>query len=119
MRESLTRRGSTKLRTDQYQEARCSLLGYDLKYLTIEGASVPKRFLQVHYQVAVETEGYDAGAKILFNFFKKELPRYLTPELHPVGRKIIETCLANGTIEAYNDIIPLNYSYNFPQIGEV
>lgn len=117
MREYLTRRGNAKLRTDQYQEARCSLLGYELKYLTIEGASVPKRFLQVHHQVDVGVEGYDAGAKILFDFFKKELPQYLTPDLHPVGRKIIETCLAGAPVEEYNTIIPMNYGYNFPHIA--
>jgi hypothetical protein len=47
MREYLTRRGNAKLRTDQYQPARCSLLGFELNYLTIEGAKIPSRFLKV------------------------------------------------------------------------
>jgi len=77
MREYLTRRGNAKLRSDQYQEARCPLLGYELNYLTIEGAKIPSRFLQVHRQTEVGIEGYDAGAQILYGFFKKELQKFL------------------------------------------
>jgi hypothetical protein len=35
MREYLTRRGNARLRIDQYQFARCPLLGFELNYLTI------------------------------------------------------------------------------------
>lgn len=113
MREYLTRRGNAQLRSDQYQDARCPLLGYELNYLTIEGAKIPSRFLQVHRQLEVGTEGYDAGAEILFDFFKKELPKYLTPELSAIGRRIIEACLAGATVGEYNSIIPMNYQYSF------
>lgn len=113
MREYLTRRGNAKLRSDQYQPARCPLLGYELNYLTIEGAKIPSRFLQVHKQTEVGLEGYDKGAEILFDFFKKELPKYLTPELMPTGRKIIEACLAGASVEDYLSIIPMNYQYSF------
>ena len=71
MREYLTRRGNAKFRSDQYQNARCPLLGYELIYLTIEGARIPSRFLQVHRQNEVGIEGYDAGAQILFDFLKR------------------------------------------------
>ena len=50
MREYLTRRGNANLRKEQYQEARCPLLGYELNYLTIEGAKIPSRFLKVYKQ---------------------------------------------------------------------
>lgn len=113
MREYLTRRGNAQLRSDQYQPARCPLLGYELNYLTIEGAKIPSRFLQVHGQLEVGVQGYDAGAEILFDFFKKELPKYLTPELSATGRRIIEACLAGATVEEYNSIIPMNYQYSF------
>lgn len=113
MREYLTRRGNAKLRSDQYQPARCPLLGYELNYLTIEGAKIPSRFLQVHKQTEVGLEGYDKGAEILYDFFKKELPKYLTPELMPTGRKIIEACLAGASVEDYLSIIPMNYQYSF------
>lgn len=113
MREYLTRRGNAKLRSDQYQPARCPLLGYELNYLTIEGAKIPSRFLQVHKQTEVGLEGYDKGAEILYDFFRKELPKYLTPELMPTGRKIIEACLAGASVDDYLSIIPMNYQYSF------
>jgi hypothetical protein len=113
MREYLTRRGNAKLRRDQYNEARCPLLGYELNYLSIEGAKIPSRFLQVHRQTEVGTEGYDAGARILYDFFRKELPKYLTPELSSTGRKIIEACLSGALVEDYNAIIPMSYKYSF------
>lgn len=113
MREYLTRRGNAKLRSDQYQYARCPLLGFELNYLTIEGAKIPSRFLQVHKQVEVDTSGYDAGAEILYDFFRKELQQYLTPELSNTGRKIIEACLAGASVEEYLSIIPMDYQYSF------
>jgi len=113
MREYLTRRGNAKLRSDQYQNARCPLLGYELNYLTIEGSKIPSRFLQVHRQSEVGTDGYDAGAKMLYDFFKKELKPYLTPELSPVGKRIIDACMSGATVEDYNAIIPMHYQYSF------
>ncbi len=113
MREYLTRRGNAKLRTDQYQYARCPLLGFELNYLTIEGAKIPSRFLQVHKQVEVENSGYDAGSQILYDFFRRELQQYLKPELLPVGRKIIEACLAGASVEDYLTIVPMDYQYSF------
>ena len=72
MREYLTRRGMAKFKSDQYQPARCSLLGYEFNYMTIEGSKIPSRFLKVYNQSEVGMEGYDAGAKILQDFFKEE-----------------------------------------------
>lgn len=107
MREYLTRRGNAKLRKDQYQAARCPLLGYELNYLTIEGAKIPSRFLQVHKQTEMGAEGYDQGANLLYDFFKKELQQYLVPELNPLGREIIEACLNGASVEDYNAFIPM------------
>ncbi len=118
MREYLTRRGNAKLRSDQYQEARCPLLGYELNYLTIEGAKIPSRFLQVHRQTEVGVEGYDAGAQLLYDFFKKELQKFLTPGLSPTGKRIIEACLSGAAVEDYNSIIPMNYQYSFLTIKD-
>lgn len=105
MREYLTRRGNAKLRKDQYQASRCPLLGYELNYLTIEGAKIPSRFLQVHKQTEVGTAGYDAGADKLFEFFKAELTQYLTPELDPKGREIIEACLNGASVADYERML--------------
>lgn len=113
MREYLTRRGNAKLRSDQFQPARCSLLGYELNYLTIEGAKIPSRFLQVYKQPEVGQEGYDLGAAILYDFFLKELKKFLVPNLSENGRRIIEACLDRATVEEYNSIIPMDYSYSF------
>jgi hypothetical protein len=113
MREYLTRRGAARLRDNQYQEARCSLLGYELNHLTIESSKIPSRFLKVYNQPEVGIEGYDAGAEMLKEFFKKELQQYLTPELHPTGRKIIEACLADASVEEYNKIVPMSFEYEY------
>lgn len=107
MREYLTRRGNAQLRPDQYQSARCPLLGYELNYLTIEGAKIPSRFLKVYKQDAVGEAGYDAGADMLYEFFKAELQQYLVPELNPKGREIIEACLRGATVEEYQNLLVL------------
>ena len=113
MREYLTRRGAAKLRKDQYQPARFPLLGYELNYLTLEGSKIPSRFLKVYNQPEVSTEGYDAGAAQLFDFFKSELQKYLEADLLSTGKRIIEACLDNAEVEEYNQIIPMNYGYSF------
>lgn len=108
MREYLTRRGGGQLRKDQYQQARCELLGYELNYLNIESSKIPARYLKVYTQPEVGTEGYDAGALQLQEFFHKELQNYMHEDLHPLGKKIIEACLSNASLEQYNEIIPFN-----------
>ncbi|MCF6333323.1 MAG: DUF4914 family protein [Draconibacterium sp.] len=113
MREYLTRRGAAKLRTDQYQPARCPLLGYELNHLTIESSKIPSRFLKVYNQPEVGIEGYDEGAKLLQEFFEKELRKYLNEDLFLTGKKIIEACLSNASIEEYNNIIPMSYQYDY------
>jgi hypothetical protein len=109
MREYLTRRGNAKLRPEQYQIARCPLLGFEFNYLTIEGERIPTRLLKVYKQAEVGTSGYDAGGEILYDFFRRELQQYLTPELNPLGKRIIETCLKGGTVEEYMELIPMAY----------
>jgi hypothetical protein len=105
MREYLTRRGNAKFRSDQFQAARCPILGYELNYLTIEGSKIPSRFFKVYRQEAVGFEGYDKGAEILTKFFLEQLPQYLVPELSDLGRRIIEACLENGNVEMYDSLI--------------
>ncbi|MDO9256165.1 MAG: DUF4914 family protein [Bacteroidales bacterium] len=119
MREYLTRRGNAKLRGDQYQPARSPLLGYELNYLTIEGAKIPSRFLKVYKQPEVGLEGYDKGAEILFDFFKTELAKYNKAPLSETGKRIIDACLSKATVQDYLDIIPMDYQYSFLKEGEV
>lgn len=117
MREYLTRRGNAKLRPDQYQPARCPILGYELNYLTIEGTKIPSRFLKVYRQKEVGEQGYDAGAEILYNFFRQELQKFLVPDLLPLGKQIIEACLEGKSVEDYNKILPMDYQYAFHHIS--
>lgn len=115
MREYLTRRGNVSLRSDQYQPARSSLLGYELNYLTIEGSKIPSRFLKVYKQPEIGFEGYDKGHEMLNSFFKREVQKYLRPELAPLGRQIIEACLNDATVEEYNAILPMANNNPVPQ----
>lgn len=103
-REYLAKRNGT-FKEDQLVPAKCSLLGYALNQMRIEGTEIPKSMLQINYQLEVGNEGYDQGAKQLSEFFKKELEKFLTPDLDPVGRKIIECCMNDGTIEDYVNIL--------------
>ena len=105
MREYLTRRGNASLRPDQYQPARGSILGYEMNYLTIEGAKIPSRFLKVYRQPEVGEQGYDAGYKALLEFFKSEVKKYDQEDLSPLGKKIINACLNNATVEEYAALI--------------
>ncbi|HKK61352.1 MAG TPA: DUF4914 family protein [Bacteroidales bacterium] len=118
MREYLTRRGMARLRSDQYQPARCSLLGYELNYLTIEGSKIPSRFLRTYNQPELGIEGYDEGAEILQKFFKEELPKYLKEDLLMTGKRIIDACLSNAKTEEYNDIVPMSYRYSFHNMDD-
>jgi len=119
MREYLTRRGNARLRVDQYQTARCPLLGYELNYLTIEGSRIPTRFLKVYRQTEVGEDGYDAGSEILRGFFRKELQTFLEPDLLPLGRKIINACLDDCSVETYAKILPMEYQYSFLNISDL
>ncbi|HOJ77585.1 MAG TPA: DUF4914 family protein [Bacillota bacterium] len=106
-REYMARRGSAKFRPDQLVESRCHLLGYAFDNLKVDGTFLPKGFLRVDEQPEVGEDGYDAGAKILSDFFKQELQQYLTPDLNPLGRKIIECCMNDGKIDEYISLIPI------------
>ena len=106
-REYLARRGSARFRVEQLVESKCSLLGYALDSLKVDGSFLPKGFLQVNYQPEVGNEGYESGARILRGFFKKELDKFIVPELDPLGRKIIECCLSEGKLEDYVKLIPV------------
>lgn len=106
-REYLSRRGSVMFRPEQLTPSKSPLLGYALQSLRIDGFYLPKKFLQVQYQAEVGNEGFEKGDQILREFFKKELKKYLVPELHSLGHKIIELCLKDGGVEEYAELIPL------------
>lgn len=101
-REYLARRGTAKFKPGWLEPSRCPLLGYSFYQLNVEGRTIPRWFLQVHTQPEVRNEGYDAGAKILTEFFHKQIEEYLHADLEPEGRKIIERCLEGAAVEDYN-----------------
>lgn len=108
-REYISRRGSAKFKPELLVEARCSLLGFGLDSLKIDGQYIRKAFLQPEMQSEIGKEGYDAGAKILVDFFKQEVSKFNTPELHPLGKQIIECCLNDATLDKYLELIPMRY----------
>ncbi len=105
-REYLSRRGGAKFRPEVLKESRCPILGYCLDSIKIDGTVIPKGFLQVNLQPEVGNEGYDAGAKMLTDFFKEELAKYLTSDLLPLGKEIINACLNDASINDYYEFIP-------------
>jgi len=107
-REYLARRGGAKFKPGQLTPARCPLLGYTLFQLHVEGRSIGRIFLHVEAQPEVGEEGYDKGAALLYEFFRRYLPDFLVPDLNPLGRQIIECCLDNGTQEDYEAFIPMD-----------
>lgn len=106
-REYLARRGGGKIKTDQLTPARCALMGYALKEVKIDGQMIRPTFLQPEHQSQVGFEAYDAGAKIVTDFFKSELKQFLTDDLDPLGREIIEVCLRDGSVDEYEALTPL------------
>lgn len=107
VREFLARRGSAKFKSDQIKPSRCSLLGYSLKRLKVDGFDIPHGLLETDHQLSVGERAYDKGAEILKEFFKRELAKFNTDELLPLGKQIIECFLNNGTIEDYGNLIPM------------
>ncbi len=105
VREYVARRGSLNFRKQQVIESRCPLLGYTLPSLRVNGQFLPHTLLQVQDQIEVGKAGYDAGAKILTAFFKKELEQYLRPELDPLGRKIIDSVMNDEGLEELRKIL--------------
>lgn len=105
-REYLARRGGARFTHEQVKSSRCSLLGYALRNITIEGQSVPGCLLRVETQGEVGLDAYDKGAMELTEFFKRELQKIVHPELNPLGREIIDACLNGADVETYEKLIP-------------
>lgn len=106
-REYLARRGGT-VRRKHLVESRCPLFGYSLDEMKIDGQYVRQTFLRPELQSKLGFEGYDKGAKILTDFFKEQLEQYLTDELDPMGRRIIELCLNDAPLEEYLKLTPMS-----------
>lgn len=108
-REYLARRGSAQFGPEKLAESRCPLLGYAMQSLKVDGTHIHRSLLQVQYQPDVGEEAYDKGAKMLTDFFKRELAKFNVDELHPIGKQIIECCLDDGSLEDYVSLIPMRF----------
>jgi hypothetical protein len=106
MREYLSRRGGVRFMPEDLEKAKSTLLGYSLNSLIIEGQSVPKRFLKPQLQAEIGDDTHTKGCKILDDYFKNELKQFLTDELDPLGREIIELFLNDGKLEDFEKLIP-------------
>lgn len=105
-REYIARRGSVKFRTGRLIESRLPILGWYPTDIKVNGQPLPQGLLAVQEQLEVGIEGFDAGAQILSDFFKKELEQYNTYALDPLGRTIIEMCLGDAPLEEYTKVLP-------------
>lgn len=101
VREYLARRGAARFSPDQMEAARCPLLGNVMRRMKIEGTVLPEEFFYVDRQPEVGEAAYDAGAKILTEFFHTQIKKFLQPELSKLGTEIINCCLNGGTLEDY------------------
>ena len=95
------------VKKDKLEPARCPLLGYALKEMVIEGQPIRSKYLRTETQDRMGKDGYDAGAKILTDFFAKELDKFYTDDLDPLGREIIDCFRRGGTIEDYCKLTPM------------
>jgi hypothetical protein len=59
----------------------------------------------VDTQPEVGEEAYDKGAEMLYAFFRKCLLEFREPDLHPLGRQIIDCCLDGGSLVDYEALI--------------
>ena len=106
-REYIARRGGAKFKPEHLVEARCPLLGFALDSLKVDGQYIRRAFLRPETQGEVGTEGYDAGARILTDFFCRELRQYDTPKLSPLGKQIIEAFYRGASLQEYMELIPM------------
>jgi hypothetical protein len=105
-REYMARRGPAGLSSCDHSPARCPLLGYALDTMTVEGTTIPRYLLHVERQFEVGEEAYDAGARILHDFFLRELKHYDgEKDLSQLGRRIIACCVDGGSVGDYEKLL--------------
>ncbi len=106
VRELLARQGG-RVRRRQLLPARCPLFGFCLKSMKLDGQSVPRGLLRPELQPALGPEGYDAGARILSDFFREQLSPFDCGELSPLGREIIACAMRGAPLEDYLSLTPM------------
>jgi hypothetical protein len=105
-REYLSRRGTSPFRSHELMPSRCPLLGYHRHKIQVEGQTVGTWFFDVSSQPEVGEEAYFAGAKILTDFFQRNLREFQHPELDPLGQQVIQACLDGASLQEYDAFTP-------------
>lgn len=106
-REYIARRGGARFSASKMKASRCPLLGYTPGSIVVEGRTIGAWFFEVNKQPEVGTAAYDQGAAILKAFFDRELAVFLTDDLLPTGRRIIECCLDGGMVDDYQKLLEI------------
>ncbi|WP_309024334.1 DUF4914 family protein [Pelagicoccus sp. SDUM812002] len=104
-REYLARRNGAKFSEGQVNPSRCPLLGWNPESIMVESRQIGTRFFNVETQPEVGVAAYDKGAEILYDFFRKELANFDSPDLLPLGQKIIACCLGGGSAQDYDELL--------------
>ena len=105
-REYLARRSGV-VRLKHLVPARCPLFGYSLEEMKLDGQYVRRTFLRPELQSWLGFEGYDAGAKIVTDFFKEQLQQFMTDDLDPLGRQIIDLVMNDAPLDDYLALTPM------------
>ena len=105
-REYLARHNGT-IKLKHLVPARCPLFGYALDEMKIDGQYIRQNFLRPELQSKLGLDGYDVCAKILTDFFKEQLKQFMTDELDPLGRQIIELVMRDAPLEDYLTLTPM------------
>jgi len=101
----MARRGAAKFSPGTAAAGALSLAGHTLHQLQVEGRMIARWFLQVDTQPEIGEEAYDAGAKILQDFFQK-CSRISRSGPGPLGKQIVNCFLDGGKLEDYDELIP-------------
>lgn len=107
VREYLARRNGL-IRLKHLVPARCPLFGYSMDEMKIDGQYIRQSFLRPELQSKLGFDGYDAGARILTDFFKEQLKQFMTDELDPLGKQIIELVMRDAPLGDYLALTPMN-----------
>lgn len=105
-REYLARRGANSFHPDRLLDCRCPLLGRSPRTIQVEGQTIGHWFLRVESQPEVGEQAYDRGAEILTTFFHEQIRQFLTDDLDPRAREIIEACLEGASASDYDALSP-------------
>ena len=105
-REYLGRHGGT-VRRKHLVPSRCPLFGYSLDEMKLDGQYVRQTFLRPELQSWLGFEGFDAGAKIITDFFKEQLKQFMTDDLDPLGRQIIDLVMRDAPLDDYLALTPI------------